>query len=92
MGALISSLFTRCIPFRSRRANSPSEFGRIRSPDIEESKSVDTIPKRRALLVGISYSKAEMSLPLEGSHDDVDDFHKLLIGVDLLVPWGCHFR
>ncbi|KAI0246645.1 caspase domain-containing protein [Lactifluus subvellereus] len=79
MGALISSLFTRCISLWSRRANSPPEFGRIPIPDIEEGKSNGTIPKRRGLLVGISYSKSKSWSRLVGPYDDVDKFQKLLI-------------
>jgi hypothetical protein len=79
MGALISSLFTRCVSLCRRRVN---KAGRVRIPDIEEGKTNGTTPKRRALLVGISYSGSSQWPRLEGTHADVDHFQKLLTGAD----------
>ena len=61
----------------------PSE--RLRLTDVqEETQSARVAPtsKRRALLVGISYhhSRSELWSPLDGPHEDVDRFRKLLIG------------
>jgi ankyrin repeat protein len=51
---------------------------RIRLPDVvEETRSAMVGPKRRALLVGISYHS---SSPLDGPHKDVDCVRELLIG------------
>jgi hypothetical protein len=103
MGALFSSLFSRCItPTRSlsSRWSHPSHRGArdsdatIRehlSDDVEgglredkvdlEANSATPTPKRRVLLVGISYhnSSSETWTPLDGPHADIKHFRKLLI-------------
>ena len=53
-------------------------------PDSQEQSTVHVPgPKRRALLVGISYEGSidPVWTPLEHPHDDVDNFRKLLISV-----------
>jgi hypothetical protein len=62
----------------------PSE--RLRLTDVEEDTQsaarAGSTTKRRALLVGISYhhSPSPIWAPLDGPHEDVDRFRKLLIG------------
>jgi hypothetical protein len=85
MGALISSLFTRCFSLRLYKANNPTLTGRVRLPDVEECKTDGTTPKRRALLVGITYNGSKTWSRLDGPHGDVAHFQKLLIGVILLA-------
>jgi ankyrin repeat protein len=85
--ALLSSLLSRYITLWSRWfqwlphwswAGSPSHHKRLR--DVE-SKAHGPTPKRRALLVGISYhdSTSPMWEPLAGPHVDVENFRELLI-------------
>ncbi|KAI9456400.1 peptidase C14, caspase domain-containing protein, partial [Lactarius psammicola] len=57
-----------------------SKSGTIRLPDDEEDKSEGATSRRRALLVGISYRGAQKWSTLDGPHDDVDRFRKLLTG------------
>ncbi|KAI0297813.1 hypothetical protein B0F90DRAFT_1737856 [Multifurca ochricompacta] len=79
MGALLSSLFSRCVSVWSHQTTNST--GTIRLPDLEEGKSQNPTPKRRALLVGISYwSGSDNWAQLEGTHGDVDNFRDLLIG------------
>ena len=95
MGVLLSSLRTRCInlwfqlskwlPYRPWWAGSPYQ----KPPrDVEkgDTKAYDPVPKRRALLVGISYydSTDPIWTPLETSHVNVDQFQYLLIRVYLV--------
>jgi len=93
MGALISSLRSRCITLCSRwfrwspplrpGASCPSHHERLR--DIEEGEikapCPSPPPKKRALLVGIAYlgSTSPIWTPLDGPHVDVEHFRKLLI-------------
>src|SRR6266403_4390333 len=93
MGALLSSLRTRCITLRSRwskfKCSSPpvrpgdSSSRHERLADIEEgeSKAPRPRPKKRALLVGISYhdSTSPIWTPLDGPHVDIRLFQKLLV-------------
>ena len=95
MGALLSSLRTRCIniwfrlskwlPYRPWWAGSPYQ----KPPhDVEkgERQVHDLTPKRRALLVGIGYHDSTRRNPLSGPHDDVDNFRDLLIRVYFIHP------
>ena len=87
MGSIISSIFYRCFSFCFPR--SPNQNRHVRLPDIEEGKpqrlhtgpTLGPTPKRRALLVGISYrhSQSELWWPLENPHKDVDMFRDLLV-------------
>jgi hypothetical protein len=57
--------------------------GNIQPPAAEDQgdKKVDETIKRRALLIGITYTgPANKWSPLDGPHDDVDRYHRLLIG------------
>lgn len=96
MGALLSSLRTRCIilwfrlsnwlPYRPWWAGSPYPCPYQKPPrdvDKRDTKAYGPAPKRRGLLVGISYydSTDPMWPPLETSHVNVDQFQYLLIRV-----------
>ncbi|KAI0299856.1 caspase domain-containing protein, partial [Russula brevipes] len=59
---------------------------RFEGSESEDSESEDSerevaTPKRRALLIGISYHRTQSKIwtPLDGSHEDVERFRKLLI-------------
>ena len=57
-------------------------------PDAKEQSNVNAPrPKRRALLIGITYkgSTDEVWTPLEHPHDDVDNFRELLIRVYSII-------
>ncbi|KAI0293727.1 caspase domain-containing protein [Multifurca ochricompacta] len=78
MGSHISRLFSDCIvwPFGMTKPAGP-----IHLPEDEETKREDSTPKRRALLVGISYSGPFNTWSrLDGPHGDVDHFRELLVG------------
>lgn len=93
MGALLSSL--RSLWSRSRRSKwspplrpagaSPSYHERL--PDIEQGEGESKVPypspppKKRALLIGITYhnSTSPVWTPLDGPHVDVNHFRELLI-------------
>jgi len=90
MGALLSSLMSRCITFWSRwaRAGESNEREREqeRPPDVEEGEdkvnsATPKTPKRRALLVGISYRRRPSKTwsPLDGTYGDVKRFRNILI-------------
>ena len=90
MGALLSSLYSHCTTFWSRWFQwlphwPGSQPGHDPLGDAEggESKAHLPTPKRRALLVGITYydSTDPIWTPLEGPHIDVDHFRNLLICV-----------
>jgi hypothetical protein len=73
---IIKTFLSRCFcwPF-----GMGSTTGTIRLADDEEDKSEGPTSKRRALLVGISYSGPHNKWPaLDGPHDDVDRFRQLL--------------
>jgi hypothetical protein len=75
---IIKTFLSRCFcwPF-----GMGSTTGTIRLADDEEDKSKGPTSKRRALLVGISYSGPHNKWPaLDGPHDDVDRFRQLLTG------------
>jgi hypothetical protein len=74
----LKKLLSRCFcwPF-----GMTSTTGTIRLPDDEEDKIEGPTSKRRALLVGISYSGPHNQWsPLDGPHSDVDRFQQLLTG------------
>ena len=76
---LIKTLLSRCFCWPFGMA---STTGSIRLPDDGEDKSKSPTSKRRALLVGISYTGAHNTWsPLDGPFDDVDRFWKLLTGM-----------
>ncbi|KAN0118331.1 Caspase domain containing protein [Russula decolorans] len=95
MGALLSSLRSRCISLWSRwsqcspplppaEASCSSHHERL--PDIEEEGESKVPypsppPKKRALLIGITYhdSTSPLWTPLDGPHVDVKHFQQLLI-------------
>lgn len=96
MGTVFSSLRSRCISLWSRwsrwrprlrpAASFPSDHERL--PDVEEGAGESKVPypispppKKRALLVGITYrdSASPTWAPLDGPHIDVSHFEKLLI-------------
>jgi hypothetical protein len=61
-------------------APSPSTKGSIRLPEDVDAKTEGAATKRRALLVGISYSTPSNTWsPLDGPHGDVDRYRDLLI-------------
>ena len=63
-----------------------SKAGTIRLPDDEEDKSGGQKPKRRALLVGISYNGPHNKWSaLDGPYEDVDRFQQLLTGTWLFM-------
>lgn len=68
---------------RSYRAGGRVASGHEFLEDEEGFEEYLVKPKRRALLVGISYSRAssETWSPLDGTHIDVDKFRDLLISV-----------
>ncbi|KAH9959977.1 caspase domain-containing protein [Russula dissimulans] len=99
MGALLSSLMSRCVALWSRwsqRSHRAGESNRQeRLPDVEEGEgkangAAPRIPKRRALLVGISYRRrlSKKWLPLDGTRDDVKRFQELLIHTYKFPPEG----
>ena len=74
----IKTFLSRCFCWPFGMA---STTGTIRLSDDEEDKSEGPTSKRRALLVGISYSGPHNTWSaLDGPHDDVDRFRHLLIG------------
>ncbi|KAH9059168.1 caspase domain-containing protein [Lactarius vividus] len=88
MGSFLSSIYSRYLSFCFRRISQAiNPNGRIRLLDLEEGKQEGTSngpkTKRRALLVGISYtwSQSDTWWPLENPHADVDLFWSLLVGV-----------
>ena len=96
MGALLSSLRARSIslwsrwsqcspPLQPAEASCSSHHERL--PDIEEGEGESKAPypspppKKRALLIGITYydSTSPIWTPLDGPHVDVKHFQELLI-------------
>jgi hypothetical protein len=81
VGSLLNSIYSRYLASCCHCIN-PS--GHKRLPDEEDEEQYENIaptPKRRALLVDISYahSQSDTWWPLESSHEDVDKFRDLLV-------------
>ncbi|KAH9979130.1 caspase domain-containing protein [Russula compacta] len=87
MSTFFSSLLSRCSMVcslwlhRPYRAGDRAANGHNPLNDEEGHEEYGATPKRRALLVGISYSltSSETWSPLDGTHTDVDNFRELLI-------------
>ncbi|KAH9991896.1 caspase domain-containing protein [Russula vinacea] len=95
MGALLSSLYSHCTTFWSRWfqwlplwPGSHPDHDPLGDAEGGESKAHLPTPKRRALLVGITYhdSTDPIWTPLDGPHIDVDHFRNLLIYIYGYLP------
>ncbi|KAI0290173.1 caspase domain-containing protein [Russula brevipes] len=92
MGSLFSSLLRYCTTrprlLRAGHSTPPHEDSESQgesedseTEDEDEATGATPTPKRRALLVGISYlfTQSKIWTPLEGPHEDVERFRKLLL-------------
>ncbi|KAI9510660.1 caspase domain-containing protein [Russula earlei] len=82
MGTCLSAI----LPRRSRvlgtfRRASPNGSAHLPLADDTVDKKDGPAMRRRALLVGITYSNAKTWSELDGPHDDVDRYQKLLLSV-----------
>lgn len=83
VASLLSSIYSLCFSFCFQCIVNPN--GRIHLPDVEEGEpqdaSIGMTPKRRALLVGISYMQSDsIWYPLYDPHPNVDMFMDILVG------------